>query len=118
MAQPQVSECGGGRKVLHEVTVKKKKKGTSAVFGQVENFTQFSVINHNPIVYIYPISIKRTHQDLSFKGCQIADHKLREISRSTWAPCLYQSSGKMIDTVTCCIPHSDCNQAEVVMSDY
>ena len=26
MAQPQVSECGGGRKVLHEVTVKKKKK--------------------------------------------------------------------------------------------
>ena len=26
MAQPQVSECGGGRKVLHEVTVKKKPK--------------------------------------------------------------------------------------------
>ena len=47
------------------------------------------------IIFIYPVSIRRIHQDLSFNDVKLLKKKirLRKISRAMWTPCLYQPSG-------------------------
>ena len=75
-----------------------------------------------PILYIYLITIAHIYQELSFKGCQIAaENKLDEdkvhvqhgYHALTKEAVTDEFSRVMIGT--CCIPHSDRNQAKIFM---